>query len=224
MPLTTELLDDCVTLELLLPDGDGSESANSEPPPFNVLVGKFGFTISESEQPPDDETQVRALTVKDQAAALAALPCVPRPEAPPVSDGIQPTKRRVAAPKKVPAMVPRGADCIEFAAQGAASGAERLASGGMSLHQIAPKTRKTKTPELPTKSEVPASLLSRLARKRTLWIKNLSGEGEIRTPGTLRYAGFQDRDRFRRKHNHRMQLRQFTDPRWGAFWGADVSL
>lgn len=60
--MTTDLLDDCATLELLLPDGDGAESADSEPPPFNVLVGKFGFTISESDQPPDDEAQVRALT------------------------------------------------------------------------------------------------------------------------------------------------------------------
>ena len=62
MPLITELLDDCATLELLMPDGDRAESADSGLPPFNVLVGKFGFTIAESDQPPNDEAQVRALT------------------------------------------------------------------------------------------------------------------------------------------------------------------
>lgn len=62
LPLTTELQDHCATLECLLPDGEQDESANRNPPPFNVLVGKFGFSIRESDHPPDDDAQVRALT------------------------------------------------------------------------------------------------------------------------------------------------------------------
>ncbi|MEZ5952208.1 MAG: site-specific integrase [Planctomycetaceae bacterium] len=82
-----------------------------------------------------------SLTVNDQAEALAALPGVPRPDTP-VSEGTKEPECRDAGPKKVPAMVPRGAASVEFAAQGAASGAKRLASEG---DQSAPVC--TETPE-----------------------------------------------------------------------------
>ena len=60
-----------------------------------------------------------SLTVNDQAQALAALPSVPRPN-PPVLDGTKQQEMKKARPKKVPAMVPRGAE----------NGAKRPASEG----------------------------------------------------------------------------------------------
>lgn len=60
-----------------------------------------------------------SLTVNDQAEALAALPSVPLPKTP-ISNGTQEPVNHDAGPKKVPTMVPRGAE----------NGAKRLASEG----------------------------------------------------------------------------------------------
>ncbi len=68
-----------------------------------------------------------SLTVHDQASALASLPAVPDFETP-VSTAGALRATGTEGPKKVPALVPRGAGCRRRAAQGAASGAIRLAS------------------------------------------------------------------------------------------------
>ena len=54
---------------------------------------------------------------------------------------------------------------------------------GMTLHQIAPKTRKTKTPELPTRSDVTASI--------RVIVKRRGGDSNPRY--RYRYTGFRDR-------------------------------
>ena len=71
-----------------------------------------------------------SLTVNDQASALNSLPAVPN---------LDKKHGRKKVPTMVPKMVPDGSHLIRPI-----------------LHRIAPKSVKTKTPELPTKLEVPA--------------------------------------------------------------------